>query len=77
MKNLNNRILLNKISQENKWDYNDPEEMKLGTVAFDYQSEDVELKAGDEVYFEHERTVKLSGVEYLLVREGDLICLKQ
>lgn len=77
MKHLNNRILLNPIKQENNWDYDDPVEMKLGKVAFDFKSEDNKFKAGDEVYYEHEREIKLNGVDYLLVRENDLICQKQ
>lgn len=76
MKHLNNRILLNKISQENKWDYTDPEELKQGEVAFDYKSEDNDLKAGDKVFYENERTIKIEGVSYLLVRENDLIVQK-
>lgn len=76
MKHLNNRILLNPISQENKWGDENPTEIKLGKVAFDYKSENIELCAGDEVYYEQPRTVQIGGQEYLLVREHDLICQK-
>jgi co-chaperonin GroES (HSP10) len=76
MKHLNNRILLNKIDEESKWGEKDPEELNLGEIAFDYKSESNDLKAGDKVFYENAREIKVEGQPYLLVREQDLICQK-
>lgn len=76
MKHLSNRILLHKIEQTNKWGESDPEELKLGKVAFDFKSEDNEFKVGDEVYYDNAREIKIDGEPYLLVRENDLILQK-
>lgn len=94
MKLFNNKVLLQEIKpvpREGEIFYEDKDEVKLGKVAFDYESNEkdtvhvngnetevsrVILKAGDEVYYQYATHVKIDGVEYELVSESNLICQK-
>lgn len=76
MKFLSNKLLLSPIKTENKWGYEDKEEVKKGTIVFPFKNDEVELSKGDEVYYQYGTPAKIDGKEYVLVRDGDLICKK-
>lgn len=74
------KLLLKEIKQENKWGYNDKEEVKLGKVAFSFKGKtddyDFDLKKGDEVYYQYGNSCKLDGEDYVLVSLTQLVCQK-
>lgn len=74
------KLLLKEIKQENPWNYQDKEEIKLGKVAFDFkgklEDEWIELKKGDEVYYQYGNSAKLDGEEYILISLNSLVWQK-
>lgn len=74
------KILLKEIKQENEWDYEDKDEVKLGEVAFDFKGkldeEDLELKKGDQVYYQYGTKAKLEGETYVLISTNSLVWQK-
>ena len=79
MKLFNSKILLLEIKPKQKEGaiiFEDKDEVKLGEVALNFKGEDIELKKGDKVYYQYGSKGVIEGTEYIIVREGDLICQK-
>lgn len=77
MKLLNNKIILKEINPTSTGiPYVDKEEVKTAEVVYDVSCEKVTLTKGDVVYYQYGNSIKLDGVEYILVNEGNLLCLK-
>ena len=79
MKLFNSKILLIEIKPKRKEGeiiFEDKDEVKLGKVAFSFEGENVELKKGDEIYYQYGNPAKIEGVEYVLVSENSLVCQK-
>ena len=74
------KLLLKEIKQENEWDYQDKDQVKLGEVAFDFKGklddEVIELKRGDKVYYQYGNSAKLEGEDYILVSLNSLVWQK-
>jgi co-chaperonin GroES (HSP10) len=74
------KLLLKEIKEENKWGYQDKDEVKRGLVAFPFKGKtddyDFDLKKGDEVYYQYGTACKLDGVDYQLVSLTQLVCQK-
>lgn len=74
------KIILKEIEQENIWGNKDKDEVKLGKVVFDFKGkldeEVIELKKGQEVYYQYGTNAKLNGEEYILISTNSLVCLK-
>lgn len=65
------------IKQETQWEgYEDKEAAKLGKVAFDFKGEDLEVKKGDEIYYQYGNKTKIEDKDYSIVSERDVLCLK-
>ena len=79
MKLFNSKILLIEIKPKRKEGeiiFEDKDEVKLGKVALNFKGENVELKKGDEVYYQYGTPAKIEGVEYVVISENSLICQK-
>lgn len=74
------KLLLKEIKRESEWDYQDKDEVKLGEVAFDFKGklddEVIELKKGNQVYFQYGSPAKLEGEEYTLASLNSLVWQK-
>lgn len=76
MRLFNQKLLVKEIKTENKWNYEDKEEVKHGIVSFAFKGENVELKRDDEVFYQYGNNVKIEGNEFVLVSESNLIAQK-
>lgn len=80
MRAFNNKLIIEPVKQENYLNYEDKEEVKLGKLAFPFkgkiEDEVVELKKGDEVYYQYGNNIKIEGEEYVLVSLNNLVCQK-
>lgn len=74
------KLLLKEVKQENKWDYEPKDEIKLGKVAITFtgmvDDNPVEFKKGDEIYYQHGTKATLDGEDYILVSLTSIVCLK-
>lgn len=74
------KLLLKEIKQENEWNYEDKEAIKLGEVAVSFKGKtddtQYDLKKGDKVYYQHGSKVKIEDEEYILVSLTSLVCPK-
>lgn len=74
------KLLLKEVKQENKWGYEDKDEVKLGKVAFPFKGKtddtEFDLKKGEEVYYQYGTPAKIEGEEYILVSLTSLVCQK-
>jgi len=75
------KLLLKEIKEENKWGYQDKDEVKTGEVAYPFKGKtddyEFDLKKGDIVCYQYGTPVKLDGQELILVSLTSLVCLKQ
>lgn len=80
MKLLNSKMLVTPVKSDNKYGYEDKEEVKLGKLSFSFKGkaddEEVEFKKGDEIYYQYSSKIKLDGTEYDLVSLNNVICQK-
>lgn len=72
------KILLKEIKEENIWGTNDKEEARKGEVVFDYKNEEIELKKGAIVYYDHDyvKNISVEGKQYLSINPTNLVCQK-
>lgn len=74
------KLLLREVKQESEWGYQDKDEVKLGEVAFDFKGklddEVIELKKGDQVYYQYGNPAKLEGEDYVLASLNSLVWQK-
>lgn len=71
------KLLLKEINQENEWDYQDKDQVKLGEVVFDFKGklddEEIELKKGHKLYYQYGNSAKLNGEDYILISTNSLV----
>lgn len=74
------KLLVKEIKQENSWGFQDRDQVKLGEIAFDFKGklddEPIELKKGEQVYYQHGSPALLEGEEYVLISLNSLVWQK-
>lgn len=74
------KLLLKEVPQEITWEGKKEDEIKLGKVAFPFKGklddEVIELKKGDEIYYQYGNPAKLDGEDYVLVSLNSLVWQK-
>ena len=70
------KILLKEKKQEDKWGV--APKVRIGTLAFDYKNEELDLKKGAIIYFagDYIKEITIDGEDYISTNHTDLICQK-
>ncbi len=80
MKPFMNKLILRPVKTENKWDYEDKDEVKLGELAYPFKGkiddEIVEIDEKEQVFYQYGTKVKIDGEEFELVSVSNLILQK-